>query len=120
MFKEQNLLEYSGLFVAIEDIFPSKRKRLARPNSETRQRTKIALCQKQHGLCALCGKNVHLHMPENHEWAASIDHIIPKSRGGGNKINNLQLTHRKCNHKRGNELINKFPKWFHLDNHELI
>lgn len=48
------------------------------------------LFDKQDGLCALCklpfGKS-----------KGTIDHIIPKSKGGTNKTSNKQLTHSWCN-----------------------
>ena len=39
-----------------------------------------------------------------------IDHIIPKSSGGTNKISNLALACRKCNIKKGNQQVEKFIK----------
>ena len=31
----------------------------------------------------------------------TIDHAIPKSRGGSNELHNLRLAHEHCNHERG-------------------
>lgn len=36
---------------------------------------------------------------------ASIDHIVPKSLGGGNDISNLKLAHKICNGRKGNALM---------------
>lgn len=47
------------------------------------------------GICALCGEYVEL-------TDASRDHIIPRSEGGGNGKENIQLTHKKCNNLKGN------------------
>lgn len=49
--------------------------------------------------CALC----HRHVPRAH---ASIDHIIPVSRGGRHSWENVQLAHRRCNHLKGDT-----PPW---------
>jgi 5-methylcytosine-specific restriction endonuclease McrA len=35
---------------------------------------------------------------------ASIDHILPKSRGGDSTWENVVLTHKNLNHKKGNKL----------------
>lgn len=34
----------------------------------------------------------------------SIDHIYPKSRGGSNEIDNLQLAHCKCNSQKSDTI----------------
>lgn len=48
------------------------------------------------GLCALCGEPVTLE-------DASRDHIVPRSRGGSNSRENIQLTHKSCNNLKGDE-----------------
>lgn len=35
----------------------------------------------------------------------SADHIIPRSRGGSDDIENLAPAHLKCNVKRGNRMV---------------
>ena len=37
----------------------------------------------------------------------NLDHIIPTSRGGGNREDNLQLVHSACNYWRDNELVRR-------------
>lgn len=46
------------------------------------------------GICALCGEYVELKQ-------ASRDHIIPRSAGGGNGRDNIQLAHKYCNNLKG-------------------
>jgi hypothetical protein len=53
-----------------------------------------------HGICALCGGYVELK-------DASRDHIIPRAAGGGNGRDNIQLTHKTCNNRKGDTL---YPK----------
>ncbi len=36
------------------------------------------------------------------EDAPSIEHVVPHSRGGQNKLENLLLAHKCCNEMRGN------------------
>ena len=54
-------------------------------------------------VCAICGKPIT-------EEDFTIDHIVPLSRGGNNKLENLRPTHEKCNLLKGNlldmELLN--------------
>ncbi len=46
--------------------------------------------------CWLCGRFV---APRKR----SLDHVIPKSKGGTNDIGNLRLAHKSCNGRRGND-----------------
>jgi 5-methylcytosine-specific restriction endonuclease McrA len=49
-------------------------------------------------VCGICKKPVKY-------TKANLDHIIPQSKGGRNNIENLQLTHFKCNSSRGNSIL---------------
>jgi RNA-directed DNA polymerase len=51
---------------------------------------------RQGGICPLCNEPI-ISLDE-----ANLDHILPKSRGGSNDRENLQLVHRKCNTRKGN------------------
>ena len=48
----------------------------------------------QGGICPLCGKLMELGEYE-------VDHIVPLALGGGNESSNIQLTHGRCNRKKG-------------------
>jgi 5-methylcytosine-specific restriction endonuclease McrA len=57
------------------------------------------LLEKFDRTCAYCGtKNVPLE----------IEHIIPKSRGGTNKIDNLTIACHSCNQRKGNKTAEEF------------
>jgi 5-methylcytosine-specific restriction endonuclease McrA len=51
-----------------------------------------AVILRDEGICALCGG----------EGADTVDHIIPRSRGGDHSMSNLRAAHRVCNSRRGN------------------
>lgn len=51
--------------------------------------------------CALCGEDVDFSLRSPHPMSASVDHIIPRSRGGTHDADNLQLAHRTCNTRKG-------------------
>ena len=52
--------------------------------------------------CGICGKPVDKTLPPNHPLAPELDEIVPIARGGSAlDLDNLQLTHRICNEKKG-------------------
>lgn len=53
-------------------------------------------------VCQLCGEPVDARIIAPDKRCASIDHIIPLSRGGTNDAVNLQLAHYGCNSRKGN------------------
>jgi len=61
--------------------------------------TKQYLLEKWNRTCVYCGaQNVPLE----------IEHIIPKSKGGSNRISNLTLACVPCNQKKGNQPVEDF------------
>lgn len=54
------------------------------------------LAHEQCGLCAICGGPFG-----SGDLAPSIDHIVPRSSGGTNEIDNLRAAHCKCNNAKG-------------------
>lgn len=54
-----------------------------------------AVWQRDHGRCHLCGQPVPIK-------EASRDHIETASSGGYNAADNYRISHKRCNHARGN------------------
>lgn len=53
-------------------------------------------------ICAICHKLIDLDAPAFSPTAVEVDHIVPRIRGGAlYDLDNLQLTHCKCNRKKG-------------------
>lgn len=68
------------------------------------------LWQAQSGVCALCGQPMFRNRFEAAHariWAkqrATVDHILPRSKGGTDQQENLQLAHARCNKIKGNQI----------------
>lgn len=62
---------------------------------------RLALYERDRWTCQLCDEPVDRTLPRNDDWAASLDHIKPRSAGGGHEPSNLRLAHRWCNAVRG-------------------
>lgn len=58
----------------------------------TAVKTKVLM--RDNYVCWLCGKQIYDR--------PTVDHVIPLSRGGGNRQSNLRAAHKHCNHRRGN------------------
>jgi 5-methylcytosine-specific restriction endonuclease McrA len=56
---------------------------------------------RQDGMCGLTGQPMDI-------WSASIDHIIPKSRGGSHELSNLRWTTKAANQAKGDLLDDEF------------
>lgn len=52
-------------------------------------------------VCQICSTKVDEGLSRRDRWGATIDHIVPLSRGGFDIYENAQLAHRICNVKKG-------------------
>lgn len=61
--------------------------------------------------CALCGEpflygDDPTGLPRWRGYRRTIEHIIPRKKGGGDNFENLTVSHDKCNSERGGEVGN--------------
>ena len=75
--------------------------------SATWNRTEWAAARKRaiaskDSICAICNKPIDMEAKAFSPLAVEVDHIVPRSRGGAMyELDNLQLTHSRCNRKKG-------------------
>lgn len=55
-------------------------------------------------LCQICGEEIDRNLVFPHPRSVSLDHIIPISRGGLHRRDNVQCAHFGCNSGKGNKL----------------
>ncbi|MGW2010857.1 HNH endonuclease [Streptomyces nigrescens] len=55
--------------------------------------------------CQLCRLPVDPELAWPHSMSASVDHIIPLSRGGEHSMANVQCAHLGCNSRKGDRLL---------------
>lgn len=55
-------------------------------------------------VCWLCELPVDPDAPAGTPGAPTVDHVVPRSRGGTSDPSNLRLAHRRCNGARGRHL----------------
>lgn len=63
---------------------------------------RLAIYQRDCWVCGFCGGAVDPSLKSPDPWAPSLDHIIPRSKGGPDDETNLRIVHRYCNGVRGN------------------
>ena len=65
---------------------------------------------KIHGaICHICGKPINMDIKNICSEKATIDHIIPMSRGGAHSWGNTAPAHYGCNSRKSDKIINKLP-----------
>lgn len=60
---------------------------------------RLAIYLRDQWTCQLCRKSVD-PLLKTGDWIASLDHVIPRSKGGTHTADNLRLAHRFCNSVR--------------------
>lgn len=70
--------------------------------------------------CAICGRPVDFSKVFPDPWSATLDHIIPISKGGDPAaIENLQLAHLQCNRQKASKLYQPQLKEKSVSNRDL-
>ncbi len=60
-------------------------------------------------MCAICQKPIDMEAAPFTALAVEVDHIVPRSRGGSfYALENLQLTHHRCNRKKGAKMAEDY------------
>lgn len=62
---------------------------------------RLKIYERDDYICWLCGEPVNRDAdPQKDDWAPSLDHVVPRSRGGSHDPENLRTAHRWCNSVR--------------------
>lgn len=81
--------------------FCSKACSAARRKSWISRRDRLAIYDRDGWMCQICHGAVPRDVPITSDWSATLDHIVPRSRGGTDDADNLRTAHRWCNSVRG-------------------
>lgn len=97
-----------------------KKQRRTLPNGEVWNQASWASARKRamhskEPICSICHRFVDINIPMVDEQGArnglscEVDHIVPTSRGGPlYDLENLQLTHMRCNRKKGAKMASDY------------
>lgn len=62
------------------------------------------LYKRCNGICPECGRKMLLNNPKAINSYMTVDHIVPRSKGGTNNIGNLRPLCRACNMARKSDM----------------
>lgn len=69
----------------------------------------FGMLAEQDGICPLCDRRINPNRTGS--AAPTIDHIVPKARGGANARSNMQIVHRQCNRLKADMTQDEFDRW---------
>lgn len=80
--------------------------RSRRGRFQVRPKVRLAIYERDGWICQLCRDPVDRELGVSDLWAATLDHVIPRSHTlfPDDSPENLQLAHRWCNSVKGDEL----------------
>jgi hypothetical protein len=70
----------------------------------TLESVRARLIERDGPACWICGGEVDLDVAATAPGAPTVDHVVPRARGGSSDPANLRLAHRRCNGRRGSRL----------------
>jgi len=76
--------------------------RRIRTNEPLGDFSRLDIYRRDDWVCQICKKPVDKTLSFPNPYCASLDHILPLSRGGSHESTNVQLTHLSCNTSKGN------------------
>jgi 5-methylcytosine-specific restriction endonuclease McrA len=89
------------------------RRRRERYRVKTAKRQKVlnpvrmsadVLIERDGNVCHICLTEIDLSLARNSRFGATIDHVVPVSKGGADTLENMKLAHWICNIKKGNKV----------------
>ncbi|MEU8334800.1 HNH endonuclease [Micromonospora tulbaghiae] len=75
--------------------------------AEAEKFTKQSIFDRDGWRCGICCKRIPRHLTHPHSLSASLDHIIPLSKGGPHTRANTRASHLRCNLKRSNRFTSE-------------
>jgi hypothetical protein len=82
-----------------------RKKTLARQGTLSSPRISVELIAKRdHYICHLCNQIVDMDIKRTDKMGATIDHLLPISKGGLDTMENVALAHWICNIRKGNRV----------------
>lgn len=72
-----------------------------------RRRTKEAILKRDGPKCGICLNVIDLSIPAPFPQCWTLDHVVPRIRGGSDDMANLCGAHKACNEWKGQKLMSE-------------
>jgi hypothetical protein len=83
----------------------NKKKSNKRQNAKTGAQIRFdEVVERDSGVCHICGNDVNLSLPRTSRMGATLDHVVPISKGGLDSLENVRLAHWICNIRKSDSL----------------
>jgi 5-methylcytosine-specific restriction endonuclease McrA len=63
------------------------------------------IAERDNFICHICEQAVDMSLPRTSKFGATLDHVIPVSKGGVDSRENLKLAHWICNIKKSDKIL---------------
>lgn len=97
--KKQNIPKFKSHISDVHHIRKAKKMNVKYEHIDP-----LEIFERDNWICGICGEKIDKNLSYPHPMSASLDHIIPFSKGGTHTKDNVRATHLKCNIIRGNNL----------------
>lgn len=64
----------------------------------------LLVFERDEWICHICKSLIDRHLRGDSWWRATVDHVIPLSKGGTHTYDNVAAAHWVCNMKKGDRL----------------
>lgn len=95
------------------DSFNGAVRRMREKSAKVGRIVRCEVYKRDNYQCGICGEQVDMTLPPRHKMGATVDHLIPLSKGGTHSYENVQCAHRSCNsRKHASTDYAKFCAWW--------
>lgn len=68
----------------------------------------LAVFEFHNWICVICGSSIDKNIRFPDENAATLEHIVPLSRGGKHEWSNVAPAHAKCNYDKDDKMMEEY------------
>lgn len=80
-------------------------RRAAKAGVEADSFTAAEIFERDNFVCWICGDEALADAPKNHPQRATLEHVVPLSRGGAHSRANVRCAHLLCNLRKGGRIL---------------